>query len=332
MPGVTRTPRAARKALERACDAGRDIDKVVVSTSPSSSRQAQSPAMTTDHAHLRSEREKRREPRLVSQMAGVLAPPALVMAIPAIWLWMIDERIRPETVAPWMSAALSLMAVLWAITRARVDSVRRNDDLRNAEERRRADVQAYQQRIDEERWHQRAMLAATVIGVIRQTHLPKPGTTKFFVNVEIRNAGQQPILEVSIDALWLLREPIATSEQYVLHPDDPAWMPQHRQVQILEPGQKLSTKSATWAGGELTSDPPFGWTYASHQSISGYSINPVGDIVPAFSFMDNTGQRWQRVGSDIPTPLPFDFPPAPSPPEGAVGIWPAESTLTITSR
>lgn len=270
----------------------------------------------------------------------MLIPPAFVLAIPIVWMWLIGDDIRPETVAPWMSAAVALAAVLWAITRAEVDNVRRNDDLRLAEDRRRADAQAYQTRIDEERRHQRALAAATVIGVVRQTAISKQDGIKFYVNVEIRNAGQQPVLEVSINALWLLREPIASCEPYVLHPADPAGLPEHSQmhmhmhmqVQVLEPGQSLRTKTATTAGGELTAEPPFGWVFASPQGVSGHSINPVGDVAPVFSFLDNTGQRWQRVGSELPTPLPFEDPPMPSPPEGVVCIWPADSTLTINTR
>lgn len=289
--------------------------------------------MTTDGADRGSDLAKMREPGVIRQGAFVLIPPAVVLAIPIVWTWVIGADLQPETVAPWTSAAVSLAAVLWAITRAQVDSARRHDDLRLAEDRRRADAQDYQMRIDEERWHQQAMAAATVVGIVKQTVLPKSESTKFVVNVDIRNAGQQPVLEVSIDALWLLGEPIAPLEQYVLHPvDDPPGVPPIRQVQVLEPGESLRTRPATMAGGELTSEPPFSWVFASPRVLSGYSINPVGDVAAVFSYLDHTGQRWQRVGSERPTPLPFDDPPIPSPPEGVVCIWPADSTLTISSR
>lgn len=293
--------------------------------------------MKSDNAGHSSDPAKSSEPHFWTQLAQVLFLPLIVVMIPLVWSNHLGDDIRPEKVAPWISAAGSLAAVMWAITRAQVDGARRRDDLQRAESMRRADTETFQERLDAERQHQGAMSASTVIGIVRQTTLPKPDRTRFVVHVEIRNAGQQPVLEVSIDALWLLREPIAFREPYVLHPANPEGLPDLRQAQVLEPGQSLSTKTATWTDGEegyeRTSEPPYSWSFETPQPLSGSaSINPVGDIVTVFSFTDSTGRSWQRIGTQLPTPLPVEDAAVTAPPDGVQRLWPAGPTLTIHSR
>lgn len=293
--------------------------------------------MKSDDTGRSSDPAKSAEPRYFTQLLQVLSLPLIVVVIPLVWSNQLGDDIRPDKVAPWISAAVSLAAVMWAITRAQVDSARRRDDLQRAENLRRADTETFQERLDAERQHQAAMSASTVIGIVRQETLPKQDHATFVVHVEIRNAGQQPVLEVAIDALLLRREPIAFSEPYVLHPANPEGLPDRRQVQVLEPGQSLSTNTPTWFDGEedieQTSEPPYSWLFKSPQPLSGTaSINPIGDIEPLFSFTDSTGRAWQRIGTQLPTPRPAEDAAMMTPPDGMQRLWPAEPTLTIRSR
>lgn len=285
---------------------------------------------STDANYVRSP-SSYREPSLLAQSALVVFPAVVVLAIPIIWHTCRGDELRPDIVAPWVSAAVSLAAVLWAISRAHVEGLRRCNDLRLAEERRRADQVTYQERLDEEREHARALSAATAVSIVRQGVVDDSDVTKFFVDVEILNAGQQPILEVSIDALWSTRAPVATLENYVLHPADASEVGDARQIQVLQPGESLTTKSLTMAEGSGRKKPPAGWFFSSPVKLTGFSINPVGDLVAVFSFLDNTGYRWQRIGSELPTPLPNEHPPPPLVPSDVVSLWPAGNTLTVES-